>query len=356
MADEARGRYAEETKEPPMQYFTRATQLLRRNGPGDTSRPRRYYYRYWRETPTLRSRAAPATRLGTATRVAGRNDKEGEEWLAKAAAYMATPRPSTLMLDRKRGLRVKRLLDIVVFLLLICAGFAVWTLRDLVEVVAFKEKWEDEVPGSDPRIVPDVAWRDDVFSVEKRSALVEKGEHLLRVVGDANPLSEEGFGGTRGVVLHFTRAAFDDAYAFQHPAYAWLYEGVLRELLDERCDAFVFNILVVPPGRDANRTVGVGSHVDQTLMQPSTQREQTAYSVSVAYLQVPLLEWRRARRGGAEPRAAGRIGVGIPGRPVAPREGLLFEQCGRATARWIKHRDEAHLVRGWSSIAWCPRN
>ena len=35
MADAARGRYAEETKEPPMQYFTRATQLLRRNGPGD---------------------------------------------------------------------------------------------------------------------------------------------------------------------------------------------------------------------------------------------------------------------------------------------------------------------------------
>ena len=32
---EARGRYAEETKEPPIQHFTRATQLLRRNGPGD---------------------------------------------------------------------------------------------------------------------------------------------------------------------------------------------------------------------------------------------------------------------------------------------------------------------------------
>ena len=106
-------------------------------------------------------------------------------------------------------MRVKRVLDIVGFLLLICAGFAVWTLRDLIEVVAFKEKWEDEVPGSDPRIVPDVAWRDDVFSVEKRRGLVEKGEHLLSVVGDANPLSEKGFGGTRGVVLHFTRAAFD---------------------------------------------------------------------------------------------------------------------------------------------------
>ena len=54
-------------------------------------------------------------------------------------------------------------------------------------------------PGSDPRIVPDVAWRDDVFSVEKRRDLVEKGEHLLRVVGDANPLSARRASAGRGV-------------------------------------------------------------------------------------------------------------------------------------------------------------
>jgi hypothetical protein len=272
MADAARGRYAEETKEPPMQYFTRATQLLRRNGPGDGVEAEALLLPILEgdADAALKGRACYA--LGYRHESCGGNDKDAEAWLAKAAAF-GDAQAIDLIADRKRGLRVKRLLDMVVFLLLICAGFAVWTLRDLVEVVAFKETWEDEVPGSDPRIVPDVAWRDDVFSVDQRRALVEKGEHLLRVVGDANPLSEEGFGGTRGVVLHFTRSAFGDAYAFQHPAYAWLYEGVLRELLDDRCDAFVFNILVVPPGRDANRTVGVGSHVDQTLMQPSTQRE-----------------------------------------------------------------------------------
>ena len=99
-----------------------------------------------------------------------------------------------------------------------------------------------------------MAWRDDVFSVEKRRALVEKGEHLLRVVGDANPLSEAGFGGTRASSSTL-RVCVGDAYAFQHPAYAWLYEGVLRELLDERCDAFVFNILVVPP-REGQKSHG----------------------------------------------------------------------------------------------------
>ena len=304
-----------------MQHFTRATQLLRRNGPGDHKEAEALLLPILDgdADAALKGRARYA--LGYRHENAGR-DKEGEEWLRKAALY-GDAQAIDLIADRKHGLRVKRVLDILVFLLLICAGFAVWTLRDLVEVVAFKEKWEDEVPGSDPRIVPDVAWRDDVFSVDQRRELVEKGEHLLRVVGDANPLSEEGFGGTRGVVLHFTRAAFGDAYAFQHPAYQWLYEGVLRELLDERCDAFVFNILVVPPGRDANRTVGVGSHVDQTLMQPSTQREQTAYSVSVAYLQVPPL------LNGGE--------LVVAGRSHAPREGSVLVFRG----------DQSHRVKAF---------
>ena len=305
-----------------MQYFARATQLLRRNGPGDGVEAEALLLPILEgdADAALKGRACYA--LGYRHESCGGSEKDAEAWLAKAAAF-GDAQAIDLLLDRKRGLRVKRLLDIVVFALLICAGFAVWTLRDLVEVVAFKEKWEDEVPGSDPRIVPDVTWRDDVFSVEKRRDLVAKGEHLLRVVGDANPLSEEGFGGTRGVVLHFTRAAFGDAYAFQHPAYAWLYEGVLQELLDERCDAFVFNILVVPPGRDKNRTVGVGSHVDQTLMQPSTQREQTAYSVSVAYLQVPP-----SLNGGE---------LVVAGRSHAPREGSVLVFRG----------DQSHRVKAF---------
>ena len=324
MADEARGRYADETKEPPLGAqgtFTRATQLLRRNGPGDHKEAEALLLPILdgEADAALKGRACYA--LGYRHENAGR-EAEGEAWLEKAAAF-GDAQAIDLIADRKRGLRVKRVLDIVVFLLLICAGFAVWTLRDLVEVVAFKEIWEDEVPGSDPRLVPDVAWRDDVFSVEQRRALVEKGEHLLSVVGDANPLSEEGFGGTRGVVLHFTRAAFGDTYAFGHPAYQWLYDGVLRELLDDRCDAFVFNILVVPPGRDVNKTVGVGSHVDQTLMQPSTQREQTAYSVSVAYLQVP-----QGLDGGE---------LVVAGRSHAPREGSVLVFRG----------DQSHRVKAF---------
>ena len=83
----------------------------------------------------------------------------------------------------------------------------------------------------------------------------------------------------------------------------------------------------MPPGRDSNKTVSVGSHVDQTLMQPSTQREQTAYSVSVAYLQVP-----RGLDGGE---------LVVAGRSHAPREGSVLVFRG----------DQSHRVK-----AFCLNN
>ena len=149
-----------------MQDFTRATQLLKRNGPGDGVEAEKLLLPIvdGDADAALKGRACYA--LGYRHESCGGSEKEAEAWLEKAAAF-GDIQAIDLIADRKRGLRVKRVLDIIVFLLLICAGFAVWTLRDLVEVVAFKEQWEDEVPGSDPRVVPDVAWRDDVFSVEK---------------------------------------------------------------------------------------------------------------------------------------------------------------------------------------------
>ena len=100
---------------------------------------------------------------------------------------------------------------------------------------------------------------------------------------------------------------------------------MLRELLDERCDAFVFNILVVPPGRDA-KTVGVGSHVDQTLMQPSTQREQNGLlRVRRLYLQVPPLLVVAGRR------HAPREGSCVPRRPVARAPRLNLCEINRSS-------------------------
>ena len=173
--------------------------------------------------------------------------------------------------------------------------FAAWTLRDLLDVVQFKSLYETEVPGSDARTVETFRWRRGVFDGARRGRLLERGQWLLDATAardlDANasnPLSD-GFSGTRGVVVHFTRDALGDGAAFGHAAYAWLRDGFLDELLDDRCNAFVFNILVIPPGRAAaaNGTGGVGSHVDQTLIQSTTIREQTAFHVSVGYMRVP---------------------------------------------------------------------
>ena len=86
---EARGRYADETKEPPLGAqgsFTRATQLLRRNGPGDGVEAEKLLLPILDgdADAALKGRACYA--LGYRHENAGR-DKEGEEWLEKAAAF-----------------------------------------------------------------------------------------------------------------------------------------------------------------------------------------------------------------------------------------------------------------------------
>ena len=87
MAAEARGRYSEETKEPPMQYFTRATQLLRRNGPGDGVEAEKLLLPIvdGEADAALKGRACYA--LGYRHESCGGSEQEAEAWLAKAAAF-----------------------------------------------------------------------------------------------------------------------------------------------------------------------------------------------------------------------------------------------------------------------------
>ena len=200
-----------------------------------------------------------------------------------------------LVATRRRLRRRARCIDGLLAACFVVMFFAAWTLRDLLDVVQFKSLYEAEVPGSDARTVETFRWRRGVFDGARRGRLLERGQWLLDATAardlDANasnPLSD-GFSGTRGVVVHFTRDALGDGAAFGHAAYAWLRDGFLDELLDDRCNAFVFNILVIPPGRAAaaDGAGGVGSHVDQTLIQSTTIREQTAFHVSVGYMRVP---------------------------------------------------------------------
>ena len=104
-----------------MQYFTRATQLLRRNGPGDGVEAEKLLLPIvdGDADAALKGRACYA--LGYRHESCGGSEQEAETWLAKAALY-GDAQAIDLIADRKRGLRIKRLLDIVVCALLICAS------------------------------------------------------------------------------------------------------------------------------------------------------------------------------------------------------------------------------------------
>mmetsp|Transcript_27114 Transcript_27114/g.84294 ORF Transcript_27114/g.84294 Transcript_27114/m.84294 type:complete len:430 (-) Transcript_27114:44-1333(-) len=275
---------AQDADETPAAALVTATKLLRTGAPDDGRRAEALLL-------GIVDSCGPAKLGEVYYALAYRAENGGDKATAKGwlqrAADAGDDRAIGLLKVRKAGARKRRILDCVLVACLVLGYFAVLTLHDLLESIAYKEKRDKEISGSDERTVPAFAWKRNAYARGERAALLRRGEILLQATGDVNPLSGESFGGTRGVVAHFTRDALDDPWAFGHPAYAWLRDDFLAPLLDDRCDAFVFNVLVVPPGRDANRTEGVGQHVDQTLIQPTTIREQTAFSVSVGYLQVP---------------------------------------------------------------------
>ena len=242
------------------------------------------------------------------------------------AAACGNAQASALVGERRRLARKRRVLDFLLYGCLVVVFFACWTLRDLLDVVQFKEAYAVEVSGADARVVADASWRHGAFDGAARARLLARGARLLDATAPplepaaenaSNPLGD-GFRGTRGVVVHFTRAALQNAHAFGHDAYAWLRDGYVAHLLDDRCNAFVFNILVVPPGRAKKRsgaddaTDGVGSHVDQTLIQSTTIREQTAFKVLRRGGNLPLDATIRAS---GRPRSGGRApGVASPRR------------------------------------------
>lgn len=210
-----------------------------------------------------------------------------------ASAACGNAQALLLVAAQKRARRHALFYDLALLMCLMMMFFAVASLLDLVNVLHKKGVYDDEISGADNRTVPAFSWSRGAYDARARSFLLSKGAALLDRTSpptsdgdEANPLSD-GFSGTRGVMMHFTRRGLDAPYGFAHPAYAWLKDEFLDGLLDDRCDAFVFNILAVPPGRAPNKTRGVDTHVDQTLMQTTTIATQTAFMVSVGYMQVP---------------------------------------------------------------------
>lgn len=210
--------------------------------------------------------------------------KASTMWIRRSARHGNRQARSVLSARRKDFWR-RRFWDVLLLLCIVVFLGVCKTLVELIYVVAHREEYKDEVSGADPD-TPDFAWHRNAIPAARRTDMIQRALDLVRRTTAANPLSDS-FAHSRGVVAHFTRAALNDSRALGSPELSWLRDGYISELLDERCNAFVFNVLVVPPGRSKNRTKGVDFHVDQTLIQCATHRDQSAFTVSVGYLQVP---------------------------------------------------------------------
>ncbi|KAJ8609693.1 hypothetical protein CTAYLR_009380 [Chrysophaeum taylorii] len=211
-----------------------------------------------------------------------RNVERSWRWIERSARC-GNAQAKALVRSRRRDAARRRGFDVV---LLVCVAMLIAilkTLVDLVHVLLHRAEYQQELSGADPGS-PAFEWHRDVLDASLRAELVERAMELVEAQS-RNPLSDS-FTHSRGVVAHFTRFALDDPLTFGGPL-RWLRDGFVADRLDDRCNAFVFNVLVVPPGRGTNRTKGVDFHVDQTLIQSTTQREQSAFSVSVGYVQVP---------------------------------------------------------------------
>lgn len=208
-------------------------------------------------------------------------------WIARSAS-LGHPQGTKLVASRRRDRWARRMYDLMLLMCLVALLGVGKTLFELVYVLLHREEFKEEVSGADPATPPYV-WRRNVIGASARGEMIARALDLVQQTSKeetANPLSDS-FAHSRGVVAHFDRSALNDTYAFASDELRWLRDGYISNLLDERCNAFVFNVLIVPPGRSRNRTRGVDYHVDQTLIQSVTQRGQSAFSVSVGYLQVP---------------------------------------------------------------------
>lgn len=208
-------------------------------------------------------------------------------WIARSAS-LGHPQGAKLVASRKRDRWIRRMYDLILLTCLVALLSVGKTVVELVYVLIRRDEFKDEVSGADPA-TPSYVWHRNVINTSSRGEMIAHALDLVQQTSKeeaANPLSDS-FAHSRGVVAHFDRSALDDKYAFAGDELRWLRDGYISDLLDKRCNAFVFNVLIVPPGRSRNRTRGVDYHVDQTLIQSVTQQGQSAFSVSVGYLQVP---------------------------------------------------------------------
>ena len=124
------------------------------------------------------------------------------------------------------------------------------------------------------------------FSLYKHVITEKEAKTLARTILrhtylTENPLHPTTFDGTRGFALHFTSDAAEALFADDERLHPFAKTFVtLYELLGERGNAFVFNVLVCPASE-----AGIDWHRDDTL--DLQQAEDTPSAIAVLYVQMP---------------------------------------------------------------------
>ena len=127
---------------------------------------------------------------------------------------------------------------------------------------------------------PLVVERTDIFSDDARKKLLDAA---FRHPASRKQALSEHFKRTRGFVLQFNDAGAarlrdSGEFGFLAPFFDAMH--------DSEANAFVLNVLIVPPSPASERAPAVGLHRDNTVG-VSSARVFVAHSVSVFYLQVP---------------------------------------------------------------------
>lgn len=117
----------------------------------------------------------------------------------------------------------------------------------------------------------------DAFSTTELQHLQSNSSRLAVLLGDDPASFRIRPAHDRGLLIHFTRSGLNH---FRSHHWSWLLP-FLEKAADDSCNAFVFELLIVPLGASKDR------HRDISLIQPAVLPSHRPRKVSVLYVRIP---------------------------------------------------------------------
>ena len=129
--------------------------------------------------------------------------------------------------------------------------------------------WTEVPITTTDEAMPLVTTRDGVLAEQE---LLHLRDDALALVPEGLQLLSRNFDNTRGFVLKFNR---EGAAKLRDPSFeGGKWSPLLRFFdlvdVDAQSNAFVLNLLIVPPAKNESTTAAVGVHLDNTVCEPPT--------------------------------------------------------------------------------------